>query len=170
MIAQTHQFMGISPETLYNAYLSPKEHGAMTNDGNTIVTYNRPGAGEVAIGETGDELHAFGFIGEDGKVQDNVVGTIFRLVPGKLIVMSWKNLAWQWATDSQHITDFESTLILTFRKTAFGSEIQMVQVNLPDYEVHIPPTGETGALSSIVNTHWSLLYWEPMKKYFAGKK
>jgi hypothetical protein len=24
----------------------------------------------------------------------------------------------------------------------------------------------TQAMSSIVNTHWSLLYWEPMRKYF----
>ncbi len=22
------------------------------------------------------------------------------------------------------------------------------------------------AMSSIVNTHWSLLYWEPMQRYF----
>jgi len=43
---------------------------------------------------------------------------------------------------------------------------QLVQVNVPDYKVSVPQTGEIGALSSIVNTHWNLLYWEPMKKYF----
>jgi hypothetical protein len=31
---------------------------------------------------------------------------------------------------------------------------------------NVPETGEIGALSSIVNTHWSLLYWEPMRAYF----
>jgi uncharacterized protein YndB with AHSA1/START domain len=170
MIAQTHQFIGVSPETLYNAYLSSKDHSVMTNDGNTLVTYRRPGVGEVATGETGDELHAFGFTDEKGNFQDNVTGTLLRLVPGQLIVMSWKNLPWQWATDPQNTTDFESTLVLTFKKTAFGAEIQMIQVNIPDYEVHLPMTGETGPLSSIVNTHWGILYWEPMKKYFAGKK
>ena len=38
--------------------------------------------------------------------------------------------------------------------------------NVPDYKVNVPETGEIGALSSIVNTHWSLLYWEPMRAYF----
>jgi len=29
-----------------------------------------------------------------------------------------------------------------------------------------PSCCQIGALSSIVNTHWSLLYWEPMRAYF----
>jgi hypothetical protein len=41
--------------------------------------------------------------------------------------------------------------------------------NLPDYKVKIPDTGEVGPLSQIVNTHWNLLYWEPMRHYFAPK-
>ena len=35
-----------------------------------------------------------------------------------------------------------------------------------DEKSNVPETGEIGALSSIVNTHWSLLYWEPMRAYF----
>ena len=46
----------------------------------------------------------------------------------------------------------------------------MVHVNVPDYEVYIPETGETEPLTTIVNTHWGLQYWEPMKKYFGITK
>ncbi len=63
-------------------------------------------------------------------------------------------------------TDLDSTVVLTFNKNIAGTEIQLVQVNVPDYKVSVPETGEVGSLSSIVNTHWNLLYWEPMKKYF----
>jgi hypothetical protein len=31
----------------------------------------------------------------------------------------------------------------------------------------IPESGEVGALSQIVNTGPSLLYWEPMRRYFS---
>jgi hypothetical protein len=44
--------------------------------------------------------------------------------------------------------------------TIFGT------ANVPDCKVSVPETDEIGALSSIVNTHWSLLYWEPMRAYF----
>ena len=164
MITQTNQFVGVSPETLYNAYLSSDVHGKMTSEGDVIASYNRSGVGKVPIGEVGDELFAWGFTDKEGKLQYNLKATIIRLVPGRLIVMTWKNLPWGMATNPKLITDLESTLVLTFKKTAFGAEIQMVHVNVPDYEVHIPDTGETASLDSIVNTHWGLQYWEPMKK------
>ncbi len=166
MIIQTNQFIGISPETLYNTYLSSEEHGKMTSQGDVIATYHRPGVGDVSVGEAGDELRAWGFTNKDGKLEYNLRATILRLVPGKLIVMSWKNLPWNLATNPKLVTDLESTLVLTFKKTAFGSEIHIVHVNVPDYEVHIPETGEIAPLNTIVNTHWGLQYWEPMKKYF----
>jgi uncharacterized protein YndB with AHSA1/START domain len=163
---QTVQFMGVAPETLYNAYLSSKDHGAMTLDGAQRATYYRPGAGPVAQGETGDELRAFEVADPDGKVQYRVTAKILKLVPGKLIVMSWRNLAWNMAVNPADVTDFDSTVVLTFKKNSAGAEIQFTQVNVPDYAVKLPDTGEVGPLSSIVNTHWSLVYWEPMKKYF----
>jgi uncharacterized protein YndB with AHSA1/START domain len=166
MIIQTNQFPTVSPELLYNAYLSSKEHGKMTSKGDTMVVYFRPGQGEVPVGTVGDELRAWGFKDQDGNIRYTLTATILSLVPGRLIVMRWKNLPWNLATNPALITDLESTLVLTFRKTAFGSEIQMVHVNVPDYEVRIPDTGETASLESIVNTHWGLQYWEPMKKYF----
>ena len=170
MIIQTNEFVGVSPEKLYNAYLSSSEHGKMTSQGDVIATWHRPGVGDVAIGELGDELRAWGFKDTEGKLIYNLRATILSLVPGKLIVQRWKNLPWNMATNPTHITDLESTLVLTFKKTAFGSEIHMVHVNVPDYEVHIPDTGETAPLNTIVNTHWGLQYWEPMKKYFGCNK
>jgi len=38
---QTIQFMGTTPETLYAAFLSAKEHGAMTADGTRPATFYR---------------------------------------------------------------------------------------------------------------------------------
>ena len=54
MIAQTVQLTGISPETLYTAYLSSREHSAMTA-GSRPAFFFRPEVGEVAHGQEGDE-------------------------------------------------------------------------------------------------------------------
>jgi hypothetical protein len=81
-------------------------------------------------------------------------------------VQTWKNLPFTLATNKALVTDTPSTLVLNFKKTAFGSEIHMAHINVPDYEVYIEPTGEKDALGNIINTHWGLQYWEPMQKYF----
>jgi len=169
MIIQTHEFTGISPETLYNAYLNSVEHGKMTTsgEGEEKTVWHRSGMGSVGTAQVGDELRAWGFKDSNGRQEYNLRATILSLVTGRLIVQRWKNLPWNLATNPKLITDLESTLVLTFKKTTFGAEIHMAHVNVPDYEVHIPDTGEVGPLSSIVNTHWGLQYWEPMKKYFA---
>ena len=165
MIAQTAHFPGVSPDTLYNAYLSSSEHSAMTA-GSRPATFFRPGEGEIARGEEGDELRAFGITGPDGQIQFLLSAKILQLVPEKLIVLAWKNMVWNFALDPDEVTDLDSTVVLTFRTTIAGAEIQLVQVNVPDYKVSVPDTGEVGPLSSIVNTHWNLLYWEPMRSYF----
>jgi uncharacterized protein YndB with AHSA1/START domain len=124
----------------------------------------------VAYGQEGDELRAFGFTGPDGQPQFSLYARILQLVPGKLIVLTWKNMVWNYALDPSEITDLASTVVLTFKKNLTGAEIQLVQANVPDYKVSVPETGEIGALSSIVNTHWSLLYWEPIRAYFQKGK
>ncbi|MBV9711016.1 MAG: hypothetical protein JO011_08895 [Ktedonobacteraceae bacterium] len=86
--------------------------------GSRPAFFFRPGDGEVAHGQEGDQLRAFGFTGPDGQSQYSLHARILQLVPGKLIVLTWKTMVWNFA------------------------------------------------LSSIVNTHWSLLYWEPMRVYF----
>ena len=122
--------------------------------------------GEVAYGKEGDELRVFGFTGPDGQTQFSLTAKILHLVPGRVIVLTWKNMVWNFALDPSEVTDLDSTVVLTFQKNIAGAEIQLVQVNVPDYKVSVPETGEIGSLSSIVNTHWSLLYWEPMRRYF----
>ena len=168
MIAQTIQFMGVHPDKLYNAYLSTTEHAAMTAGG-LRATFSRSPGDEVMHGEVGDVLHAFGALGPDGEMQYSLAARIVALVPGKLIVMAWRNKAWTLALDPSEITDLDSIVVLMFKENFAGAEIQLVQANVPDYKVRIPETGEIGPLSSIVNTHWSILYWEPMRAYFARK-
>lgn len=171
-LIQSIQFVGVSPETLYKAYLNSVEHGKMTTSGAgaEFTTWHRPGKGDVANGEIGDEIRAWGFKDQNGKQVYNMIGTILSMVPNQLIVHRWKNLPFTLATDPTKITDLESTLVLTFKKTAFGSEIHMAHINVPDYEVFIPQTGEKDALGNIINTHWGLQYWEPMKQYFGCNK
>jgi uncharacterized protein YndB with AHSA1/START domain len=151
MIAQTAHFLGASPETLYTAYLSSREHSAMTA-GSRPASFFRPGEGEVASGKEGDELRAFGFSGPDGQTHFSLTAKILQLVPGRVIVLTWKNMVWNFALDPSEITDLDSTVVLTFQKTIAGAEIQLVQVNVPEYKVSVPETGEIGSLSSIVNT------------------
>jgi hypothetical protein len=165
LIVQTAQFTGVDPEALYHAYLSSTEHSAMTA-GSRPAFFSRPAEGAVAHGQAGDELFAFGYSGPDGQAQFSLTAKIVQLVPGKVIVLTWKNMVWNFALDPNEVTDLDSTVVLTFHKNLAGAEIQLVHVNVPDYKVSVPETGETGPLSAIVNTHWSLLYWEPMKRYF----
>jgi len=165
-IEQTVQFNGVLPETLYNAYLSSKEHAAMTADGSRAATFYRPSKGDVDHGEVGDELRAFGSSKPGERVQYGLTAKVLNLVPAKVIVLSWKTFGWNMALDPSEVTELESTVVLTFRRNAAGTEVQLVQVNVPDYKVKLPATGEVGPLSAIVNTHWNLLYWDPMKKYF----
>jgi hypothetical protein len=165
VIAQTAHFAGLTPETLYDAYLSSKDHSAMTAHA-LPATFVRPGVGQVAHGKEHDELLAFGFPGPDGQVNYFLTARILQLVPKKRIVLSWKNQAWTLAVDSADVTDLDSTVVLTFKTNIEGAEIQLVQANVPDYKVAIPDSGEVGPLSTLVNTHWNTLYWEPMRRFF----
>lgn len=167
MIQQTAQFMGCSAQRLYKAYLSSAEHSAMTADGTQVATFHRPSKGDVPTGQVGDELRAFGIPGPDGQTLYSLIANVLALVPDRLIVLSWKNKAWRLALDPSDVSDVASTVTLAFRDNFAGAEICLEQANVPNYKVSIPESGEVGALSQIVNTHWSLLYWEPMRRYFS---
>ena len=189
MIAQTVVFVGTTPEDLYEAFLSAREHAAMTADGKRAAAFHRPGIGAVDRPAPGDELRAVRLPGSDANPLYAVEAKILELVPGKRIVLEWRNLGWRLAVDRRRITDVPSIVALAFKKNLAGAEIQLVQVDVPDYEVRFPiglealadlpraerdaaegaPGGEAGVLSTIVNTHWSLVYWEPMKRYFQSR-
>jgi len=93
----------------------------------------------VAVGELGDELRAFGEAGADGELRYALRARLLHVVPCRLIVLV-ANCA--------------------------GAEVRLNHIDVPNYKVRVPDTGEVGPLSAIVNTHWSLLYWEPMREYF----
>jgi hypothetical protein len=170
LIAQTAQFMGMRAEDLFEAYLTAETHQAMIIDGSQLVTFYRPSQGEVARGEAGDELRAFGVKDPDGDVTYSLKATILELQPPHVIVMSWRNKAFDMALDPADIASGPSTVILTFRNNSGGAQIQLVQANVPSYKARITETGEVGPLSELVDTHWNLLYWEPMKQYFQSSR
>lgn len=167
MFTQTAQFTGVTPERLFRAYVSAEEHAKMTADGRQLVSIRRPGAGAVDIGQSGDELFAFGLRGPDGQVNYRLQATLLRVVPDAMIVMTWKSAAWAAAIDPSEVTDADSVAVLQFAANVAGAEVRLAHINVPHYKARLPDTGETGPLSQIVNTHWSLLYWEPMRRYFS---
>ncbi|HLW74419.1 MAG TPA: SRPBCC domain-containing protein [Gammaproteobacteria bacterium] len=164
-VIQTVEFPGLTPQVLYDAYLSSKQHAAMTG---MPATYYRPSTqSEVAIGQEGDEFRGFGMTGSDGKFHYLIGGTLLRLVPGREIVMTWKALAWGPRTRSP-----DCILVLTFANTPVGAEIRLVQVNVPDFpdlsDAKASANGEAPTETDQVNTNWYFRYWEPMRKYFAA--
>lgn len=93
-----------SPNELFDMYLDPKLHAAITG-------------APVSIGShTGAKFRAF-----DGGLQ----GTILQVVPKRLIVQSWRASHWK-------ARDIDSTLILTFWPEGRGARIELVHVNVAD--------------------------------------
>ena len=167
MISQTAHFPGLTPERLYDAYLSAEHHAAMTADGRQQVTYQRPDGSTADGPQAGDRLLAFGQPAGDGRVEYRLTARLLELVPGERIVMAWRSAAWEAAVSAVPAAT-ASVAVLRFAPTVAGAEIRLDQVGVPVYEVYLPDTGERGPLESIVNTHWNLLYWEPMRQYFSA--
>jgi uncharacterized protein YndB with AHSA1/START domain len=168
-ITQVAEFPGLTPQQLYDAYLSSKGHAAMTG---FPATFYRPSSkNDVAVGQEGDELHAFGMNGADGKLHYIIQARLLRLVPGQEIVSTWKATTWNLPADAA-IPD--CILVLTFKKTQVGAEIRLVQVNVPDF-TDAADMKAAGARSDMeteadhVNTNWYFRYWEPMHKFFAAQ-
>ena len=97
-------------------------------------------------------------------------GKILKLVPGKEIVMSWRPVAWDEQPKSG--TDLECLLVLTLKKTFAGTELQLVQANIPEYvdtDEKEKATREVSTETASVNTRWYSRYWAPMQKYFQAQ-
>ncbi len=92
------------PERLFDMYLDPVEHSAIT--GSPVAISARPGA----------VFRAF-----DGVLS----GTILQVVPKRLVVQSWRSPHWGPA-------DLDSTLVLSFLPEPDGGRIELVQVNVVD--------------------------------------
>lgn len=92
------------PEQLFDSYLDPTEHAAIT------------GAPVTICATAGSPFRAFNGI---------LTGTILQVVPKKVIVQSWRSPHW---TD----VDIDSTLILTFVPDPIGGRIELVHANIVD--------------------------------------
>lgn len=115
-----------TPEQVYEAFMDAKKHTAFTG---SKATSNRKVGGK--------------FTAWDGYIS----GKNLELERGKRIVQEWIS------------TDFPeghapSRLELTLTKTKTGTEISMVQSNVPAEQAEDIAEG------------WHEFYWEPLKKYF----
>ncbi len=171
-LSQTQHFAGASAQSLFDLYMTASGQEAITGLPASYLTVD----GEpVERGEVGDQLLAFCFqpeqCGLHARVLDMEAGDGVYTV-----VMAWWNFGWVSAADPAVYTvdqrgALDSTLVLTFRDTSTGAQIELVQVNVPDYAVSIPsPDGtvEEGPLSQIVNTHWNTLYWDGVRRQIAN--
>lgn len=113
-------------DRLYSMYLDPRAHGGFT--GNQVTIAENPGS----------PFSAFGGM---------LSGQILQLIPGRLIVQSWRSMKF-------HEDDIDSTLVLAFSPAGEGlGKIEMVHVNVPDHD------------AKDVEEGWPQHYWEPWRKF-----
>ena len=72
------------------------------------------------------------------------------IVPEKMIVQAWRSSHWK-------TSDPDSILILRFSPAPGGGRIDLTHVGVPAYD------------HQGVTQGWPKYYWEPWKKYLAGK-
>ncbi|MEO1223611.1 MAG: hypothetical protein AAFX92_05240 [Pseudomonadota bacterium] len=171
-LSQTQHFAGASAQSLFDLYMTASGQEAITGLPASYLTVDGE---QVERGEIGDQLLAFCFQPEQCGLHARVLDV--EASDGVYtVVMAWWNFGWVSAADPAVYTvdqrgALDSTLVLTFRDTATGAQIELVQVNVPDYQVSIPsPDGtvEEGPLSQIVNTHWNTLYWDGVRRQIAN--
>ncbi len=116
-------------EKLFDMYLDPKLHAAITGG---PVTISR---------EPGSEFRAF-----DGMI----VGKTLSVVPKSVIVQSWRGKDWKPG-------DRDSLLILSFLPDGDAGTIELVHVNVPEYDF------------DDVNEGWRKYYWNPWREHLEKK-
>src|SRR2546426_12716990 len=78
-------------------------------------------------------------------------GTFLSLVPGKLIVQTWRGSDWK-------RSDLDSVLILALPRRQRGGRLAMVHANVPD------------AHARSITKGWHTYYWQPWKKYLRRRR
>jgi activator of HSP90 ATPase len=116
-----------SPARLFNLYMDSKQH--------TVATH----ATALVRRKVGGKFSAFGGV---------ITGKILAIVPNRMIVQVWRAKHWK-------KTDLDSTLVLTFRETKQGAQIDLVHVNVPEHD------------HKGVGNGWVKYYWKPWKVYLA---
>jgi activator of HSP90 ATPase len=118
-----------SPKQVYEAYVDPKKHSQFT--------------GSKA---TGKAVISGKFTAWDGYI----FGKNLELEAGKRVVQEWTTTDWMEGYPA-------SKLELTFREVPEGTEIVMVQSNVPKEQADEIAEG------------WTEFYWNPLKAYFSNQ-
>ena len=124
------EFIPVEPVEIYDAFLNEKKHSAFT------------GAKATCDRRVGGKFTAW-----DGYI----LGKNIRLENGRRIVQEWKTTEWPEGYPP-------SMIEFTFKKKAGGTEVKMVQTNVPAAQAENYEKG------------WKDFYWRPLKKYFIHKK
>ena len=118
------------PTKLYDMYMSADIHAAFT------------GGGVIISPEGNSQFLAF-----DGMI----FGRTLSVIPGRQIIQSWRSKEWK-------PSDPDSTLILNFLPDGDGGIIQLIHLNVPEYDFED------------VNKGWLKYYWKPWKEYLKKDK
>ncbi len=115
-----------SPEKVYEAFVDPKKHTEFTGSKAT---------GKAKEGGKFTTWDGYSF------------GKFLKFEPGKCLVQEWMTTDWP---EGYPPSRFE----LTFKKVPDGTEITMVQSNVPKEQEEELKEG------------WQEFYWVPLKEYF----
>ena len=120
------EFIPAKPVEIYDAILNEKKHSAFT------------GAKATCDRRVGGKFTAW-----DGYIK----GTNITLENGRRIVQEWKTSEWP--------NGYGPSIIeFTFRPKGEGTEVKMIQKNIPAEQADSYKQG------------WTDFYWDPLKKYF----
>jgi uncharacterized protein YndB with AHSA1/START domain len=119
-----------APERLFRLYMDPRQHAAVTGMGKVTVS-RRPGT--------------------RFKVGEYLSGRMLAVVPGRLIVQTWRGADWK-------KSEPDSILALTFEPARGGARVRLVHANVPDRHYRTIVTG------------WPTYYWKRWKGYLKGRK
>lgn len=115
----------VSPDRLYRTYLNPREHAAACGWGRAGITAK---------------------VGGRMELRPHISGKFLLLVPGRLIVQTWRGADWK-------KSDADSVLVLALRRAGRGSRLEMTHANVPD------------AHARGIRGGWRSYYWKPWKAY-----
>ncbi len=128
-IQQTVAFRA-TPERLYDIYMDARKHAAAI--GSTVSITRK----------VGGRFSAFG-----GMLR----GRNLALVPGRLIVQSWRGADWKTG-------ELDSVLVLAIAKARGGARLTLVHANIPDRQ------------AAGIRRGWPKYYWKPWRTYLARRR
>ena len=114
-----------SPARLFKLYMDSRQHSAATH------------AKALVSPKVGGRFSAFG---------GALSGKMLAVVPNRMIVQSWRARHWK-------KTDLDSILVLKCSKIKYGTQIDLVHVNVPEHD------------HAGVSQGWQKYYWKPWRAY-----